>query len=138
VAAWASRLLWRLVWFDASGVSLYHTIIVDKSKRGVDVVLHRLGFCAQSESIGEGGYPYINIEVHCEFKCTCVICVCLVQVRVDFLTCEVILYLVWFLELFVRNGFSDSGLVGWRREFCVASWFGGWRREFCVASWVGS
>ena len=53
-----------LLLFDASGVSLYHNMMVINSME----VVHQLRVCSQSESLGEKGYPFINSEVYCELN----------------------------------------------------------------------
>ena len=82
--------------------------------------------CAQSESLGEGGYPYINTEVHCELNVFVLFVYAWYELCVNLYARgrEVTMYLVCFLELCVRN--------------CLSDWRGSWRREFYAASWVGS
>ena len=91
-----------------------------KSERGV---VHRLGFCAQSETLGEGVYAYINIEEHCELNVFVLFVYAWHNLCVNLYARgrEVTLYLACVLELFVINCLSDSSLVAWRREFDIAS-----------------
>ena len=95
----------------------------------VNVVVHRLGFCTQSKCLGEGCYPYINIEVHCEINV-------LVFFGMPGTAC------VWlFLHVVVRLPCTWHGFSGYSSEvvcLIAVTELGRLASRVWIASWVRS